>query len=83
MKNLILLIVATFFLTGCVLTEFASDYFSEMVDVNEYERAKEIDSDLCDPSVSSRLQKTRSKEWYDALIADCQSREESSVPLAN
>lgn len=70
-------------LSGCALTEYAKDYFSNAVDMNQYEEAKNIDSALCDPVVLARLQKTRSVKWYNETVADCTKRGEQAVPLAN
>lgn len=85
MKNLkmILICVFTVMLTGCALTEFARDYLDNAVDLNQYEQAKEIDMLICDPDILSRLQKTRSKKWYDETVADCIKRKELTIPLAN
>lgn len=85
MKNLKLIISATLIalLSGCALTEYARDYLDNAVDVNQYETAKEIDDMLCEPNVLSRLQKTRSKKWYEETVADCVKRKEQSIPLSN
>lgn len=81
--NIILVIAISLVLTGCVLTDMAKDYFVQAVDLNQYEEAKDIDNKICEPEILSRLQKTRSKKWYDETVADCRKRKEESVPLLN
>lgn len=78
-----LLMCFVFSLPGCALTDYASVFFSEMQDSNRYEEARSIDQQLCDPDILARLQKTRTKAWYDATVKDCQSRKETNIPLAN
>ena len=83
MLKLILLLTLTTFLSGCALTDYAKDYFVNAVDLNNYEAAKNIDNSICDPDVLSRLQKTRSEEWYKETVIDCQRRKDQAVPLTN
>ena len=82
MKKLFIVALALT-LSGCALTDYASEFFSEMKDSNQYEEARDIDVQLCDPDILARLQKTRTKAWYDATVKDCQSRKETNIPLAN
>ncbi len=82
MKKLVVLL-SVVLLSGCVLTEYASDYFKSAVDLNRYAAAKELDDKLCDPDILARLQKTRTEEWYEATVKDCQLRKEKAVRLAN
>lgn len=85
MRMIKMLVIALFamMVTGCAMTEYAEEYFVNAVDVNQYEEAKEIDDALCDPDILARLQKTRTDAWYKATVKDCQSRNESAVPLTN
>ena len=72
--NFIFIVIIIVLFSGCALTDFAKDYFIDAVDVNEYEYARDVDNEICKPEVLLRLKKTRSKEWYDATIADCKKR---------
>ena len=82
MKKLFIILLAVM-LSGCVLTDYASEFFSEMKDSNQYETARSLDAQLCEPNILARLQKTRTKAWYDATVKDCQSRKEKAIPLSN
>jgi len=80
MRKLFIVVLAIS-LMGCVST--LKGYFNDWDDSNQYEAARDIDMQLCDPDILARLQKTRTKAWYDATVKDCQSRKETNIPLIN
>lgn len=82
MKKLFIVALALT-MSGCMLTTYMSEVFSEMKDSNQYEAARSLDNQLCDSDILARLQKTRTKAWYEATVKDCQSRKEQNIPLAN
>ncbi len=82
MKKVLIVSLSLLTLNGCALTELARDYLNETIDTNQYEYAKDIDDELCDPDVLVRLKETHSDAWYAATIADCKKRDEDN-PLVD
>lgn len=77
-----MLAIALIALTGCsaTLNQFAKNYFEQEVLLDDFERALEINDDLCDPKMLGMLKNTLGDEWYNDRVQKC-NKENINIPL--
>ena len=75
------LLLCVMMLSGCALTEFASDYLSDMKDSNQYEAARETANSICDQQILDRLDSFLGGDITALIDKKCTEKRTTPMPL--
>jgi len=80
-KRLVLAVACSTMLSGCVVTDMAKDYLTDMQDTNRYETARETASNVCTQDVLDRLDRFLGEDVANVIKKKCSEKRVVPQPL--